>query len=582
MARMIPPRISDSVKSRGERQIFELLKRDPNTEDWTVLHSLGLAEHTKRLFGEIDFLVLAPGLGIFCLEVKSGEISREQGEWKFTNMFGHTATKQRGPFEQAQEYMHSLKRVIAKEYTYKHKLSNLLYDYGVMFPHIEFSVKGLEYEPWQVYDKTSRREPVSEFIKSLATGSRKKVKDCKWFDPKKSLPSTKDIGQLVHFLRGDFERIITIKDQMGDIEEEIIKYTEEQYRSLDQLQDNPRCLFRGAAGTGKTMIAIESLRQSKFSGERTLLVCYNILLGSWLKERFKKSSNGNLVVDSYHEFLHELAGNKISPGHKEDDKFYEEELPLAALLSIDEGIIEPFDRVIIDEGQDLIRPEYLDVLDALVKGGLSGGKWEMYADFERQAIYADFSLDDMVEMLRKRASFVNFRLRVNCRNTKPIGEDISLLTGFEEPPFLPSKIDGLPVKYSFFKNYDEEVEQLENTIKHLYSQNIEPHNITILSAYKYEKSCVSYLNQQKYPLEILDKKEPLKFMNSKKITYTTIHSFKGLENSYIILTDLNYITKDYFKSLLYVGMSRARFGLYVLINKKCHKDYRELMEKRTN
>ena len=103
MARMIPPRIASEVKSRGERQIFDLFKNEPEAGDWVMLHSLGLARHTKRLYGEIDFLVLAPELGIFCLEVKSGRVGRKYGIWHFTNRFDEISTSDRGPFMQAQE-----------------------------------------------------------------------------------------------------------------------------------------------------------------------------------------------------------------------------------------------------------------------------------------------------------------------------------------------------------------------------------------------------------------------------------------------------------------------------------------------
>jgi hypothetical protein len=43
--------------------------------------------------------------------------------------------------------------------------------------------------------------------------------------------------------------------------------------------------------------------------------------------------------------------------------------------------------LVIDEAQDLLEDEYLDVLDLLVKGGLAGGRWAFFGDFERQAIY---------------------------------------------------------------------------------------------------------------------------------------------------------------------------------------------------
>ena len=63
------------------------------------------------------------------------------------------------------------------------------------------------------------------------------------------------------------------------------------------------------------------------------------------------------------------------------------------------------------------------------------------------------------------------------------------------------------------------------------------------------------------------------------ITYSTVHSFKGLENSYIILTDISSINDDEFKSLLYVGMSRAKVGLIVLLNERSRRDYNELLKK---
>jgi hypothetical protein len=65
MARMIPPYISDDVRSAGERRIFDLLRKDPDTSNWVALHSLGLAKHIAQQDGELDFVVLVPGEGYF-------------------------------------------------------------------------------------------------------------------------------------------------------------------------------------------------------------------------------------------------------------------------------------------------------------------------------------------------------------------------------------------------------------------------------------------------------------------------------------------------------------------------------------
>ena len=88
MAIMIPSVISPEVKSSAERKIFEWFQNAPGTDKWIVLHSLGITTHNKVIYGETDFLVLAPQLGIFALEVKGGRVKRENGIWYFTNRYG--------------------------------------------------------------------------------------------------------------------------------------------------------------------------------------------------------------------------------------------------------------------------------------------------------------------------------------------------------------------------------------------------------------------------------------------------------------------------------------------------------------
>ena len=71
MARMIPSQLPTDCKSPGERSLFPRFKNDPDTAGWIVLHSLGVAKHPKRIEGELDFVVIVPGAGILCLEVKA-------------------------------------------------------------------------------------------------------------------------------------------------------------------------------------------------------------------------------------------------------------------------------------------------------------------------------------------------------------------------------------------------------------------------------------------------------------------------------------------------------------------------------
>ena len=108
MAKMIPSVLSPEVKSNAERKIFEWFRDSKNTEDWIVLHSLGISNHKTVIHGEVDFFVLVPYKGLFALEVKGGRIQRRDGIWTYTNRHGQTSSKQRGPFEQAWEGIHSI------------------------------------------------------------------------------------------------------------------------------------------------------------------------------------------------------------------------------------------------------------------------------------------------------------------------------------------------------------------------------------------------------------------------------------------------------------------------------------------
>ena len=94
--------------SDGEKMVHNALVKD--CPEYIVLHSVFLNRHIKNISGEIDFLVLIPGHGFFCLEVKHGGVERLiDGRWKFTNRDGKETIKSKGPFQQVKEAMHSLR-----------------------------------------------------------------------------------------------------------------------------------------------------------------------------------------------------------------------------------------------------------------------------------------------------------------------------------------------------------------------------------------------------------------------------------------------------------------------------------------
>ena len=112
---MIPSVISPEVKSTAERRVFEWFNSDPMTEDWIVLHSLGITNHNKAIYGEADFFVLAPNYGVFAIEVKGGRVKRDSGIWLFTDKYGNSNKKSIGPFDQARNSVFSIIKSLKNE-----------------------------------------------------------------------------------------------------------------------------------------------------------------------------------------------------------------------------------------------------------------------------------------------------------------------------------------------------------------------------------------------------------------------------------------------------------------------------------
>jgi len=588
MARMIPPYLSDDVRSTGERRIYESLQNDPDAHDWTVIHSLGLDRHVSRVYGEIDFVVLAPGEGVFCLEVKSGRVSRHQGVWCFTDRYGATSTKTVSPFMQAREGMFSLIQAVRAHFGPHHKLSRIMYRYGVMFPDISFDVVDPEHESWEVYDINDRARPVTGYIKRLSAHAHAAVRETSWYDPAESRPTVDDVAKLTAFLRGDFEKVVPLSVMIQEGEKQLLKLTEDQYRCLDQLENNPRCLFEGAAGTGKTLLAAELATREWKRGKRVLFLCFNRLLGTNVRNHLSALRGENrwpVEVGSFHQFLREIITSSsqkdefLTAHRHADDDFYRCAYPVYALSAIQEGIVKPYDVLIVDEGQDLISPDYLDVLDLLVHGGLSGGRWAMFCDFARQAIFSGTSGEEMLAEIDRRVTrFVRFLLTVNCRNTQPIGEETALMSGFDAPPFLPAHVQGPPVDYRFYSGKEEEREQLSEIVSGLLQQRLSPSFITILSPVSRDRSCIS--KEISGIPQIEDVNEVNIQGGAKNLTFSTIQAFKGLENSVIMLTDVRDLSSPESRSLLYVGMSRARQRLFLLVDQESRDQYKSAIQRR--
>ena len=574
MARMIPPMYAKATP-QGERRVFALLQNDPDTKDWVVLHSYGISRHETKRSAEIDIVVLAPGLGVLCLEVKGTMVSRHEGVWDY----GYK-TSTEGPFRQASSAMHALRDSIAR---HDSSCGNLLFWSGAIFTSQPFEERSPEWHSWQYIDgRDLARSPISRLITNMLERAHSHLASrrgsARWYGEEVSRPTKGQVSRMVQIMRGDFEAVSCPRDIVRQAEQTIEVLTEEQYSVLDALEDNERILVNGLAGTGKTVLAIEAARRASLAGSTVLLVCFNKLLGEWIAAEaagIDAGEHGSVRAGHIHALMREIVGRDAPVG--EGSEYWGKELPEQTLLSLwSNENAQKYDVLIVDEAQDILAAAYLDVLSELLVGGLAGGKWLIFGDFANQAIYLGGlgrTVDDLTQVLAERCPhYAKHRLYVNCRNAERIATALTLVCGLS-PGYKRTihDVEGAEVEPLFWKDETEQQGMLSQRLPEL-RRAFGAQGIVVLSTRKDDQSCAAKLAEPGTAAL-----SPLR--NSKgaaaRIPYTTIHAFKGLEAPAVVVTDITNLGEEQ-KSLLYVAMSRARIRLILLMRESCRDEYKQL------
>jgi hypothetical protein len=577
MAQMIPPIIPLDTPL-GERQLFERLRDDPGTHDWVVLHSLDVKKHEKKIESEIDMLVLVPGWGVLCVEVKGSNVTRKNGIWDY----GYEQTPE-SPFKQASSAMHALRKYVVSRNT---EFSSLLFFSAVFFTRIEFDEKSPEWHPWQYVSKSRFNSvSVSQLIVDILGRAHHHIEQiikARWYSSEGSRPSSSQIIVLTKLLRDQFDYKVSRVDEIRDAEKRIAKFTEEQYESMEALRGNPRVVIKGPAGTGKTYLAMETVRRAIDDGKKVIFICFNRHLGEWLRNNFSENINENFFCGTLHRLMLDIAEeardlDNVSP------LFWSQDLPELALNRLLESpeLSRSYDLLVIDEAQDILEDSYLAVLDLLLSGGLRDGNWCFFGDYEKQAIYREhgnsISEQDLFHVLESYSpGFVNFSLRNNCRNAKPIS-DLLTLTCDLKPGYrrVIHHLDIADAITDFYESSEQQADKLKLLIEREL-QHFTNNEIVVLSPRNPKDSCAGGCDIKSNRFRLVD----YRLDNlAKGIRFSSIHAFKGLEAAVIIVTDVEGLGTEKMKSLLYVGMSRAKVRLYLLMHDLCRDDWNDMLDR---
>ncbi len=570
--RLIPPHIDPGTPSDGEKLVFELLAAASDRDDWTVLHSQDLAHHRRQMEGEIDFLVVAPGLGVLVIEVKGcHKLRRERGLWFYGS---DREGDSRGPFKQASEAMHSLHDRLARHHG---DLRGVLFQSVACFPFIDFTDVSEEWHSWQVIDHARlQQRPIEEWVAAALTQARERAESLHkaWFDCRAGEPTEAQCEEIVKLLRPDFEFYESPKARATRIDEEIRHYTETQFEALDHMRRMPRVIFDGPAGTGKTLLAIEAARRARVAGRRTLLLCFNRPLAEWLREQTAGLCDATTVSDHMVRAAGIPAGSPMLSGGPE---FWEVELPrLAGERLIDKP--PDYDELILDEAQDVLRHQFLDVLDFSTTGGFNDGFWRIFGDFRHQAIY-----DDSVDLEKfcdgDGNACVVFELDENCRNAPAVAALACAGAGITPAGdggggyarcLRPD--DGDPPQVRFYRDAAEQQQLLRAALEELRAAGLTGPQVAVLSTRNDTACAAAQLTEQPWrdrlaPLVRDTPRGPVADLKSGKTMYASVHRFKGLEAHAVVLTDIERLDSPRERDLFYVGATRATLRLIVLAHR---------------
>ena len=564
---------------RSESIIFDALNKADHTTDWTVFYSLYVpvpGQETR----EIDFLVIIPEYySIICLEAKGGShFPKSPHDQVETAMWKFKEHCQRQGFRGFSEKL-SLACAVAftdmneptppPEHRAHSIWSNDVQDRNKLCEKLKEIAKSM-------YD---RRGPRSEIEKEKAKGHLAELQ-ANWnpWDPKSN-------GR---------NRIFS--SDLNTLRKDLIVPTDDQLRILRSLKENPNHCYviNGAAGTGKTVLAMELARQRcKENGEKVALICSNPYLSSrferWTRT-LSKDHNSHLKnpFAKFVKILSEGRSGIVVAGIRKD------------FLTVTSGK-KKFNYLIVDEAQNMCDENSLSLMDKILEGGLTYGHWTMFGDFVNQKIANPYLTETGEEVLKRLQNtyprMIRDRLEINCRNTCEIAAAVSM--------FLPMRprprrgLHGPLIQTKYFKTPTALDHLLDDLVTDFKDRKFDPRQIILLSSSSDDFNTVPPRQYGGWQLLNVQNTQGEKDLGSedvldvsgdsskKTLRYSNIHDFQGLESEVVILVlpltekqttvagSATFPDYDPLKRVLYVGMSRAK-AILIIVAEESYKEHLNL------
>ena len=513
----------DDPEEDSERRVADSLRT--LTDDWIVIHHVSWQSkrNGRQGDGEADFILLHPCKGLLVIEVKGGGVEIENGRWRTTDRFGRTH-EIKNPYEQATASKHALvgwlKSVGLGD--------QVRLGHAVIFPHLDaLPALGPAGTAAITLTKTDLASPDTA------------IERCRAHWNLEAKLSGGDITKIVGLLAPTVSVRRSLHDLSVEAEARLMTLTAEQVAIFSGLRANRGGLIVGGAGTGKTVLAIARAQQLARDGFRTLLVCFNELLGTELAT--KVDDPPNLSARTFHSLcMSEARSAKLTVPALPSDEWWKNGAPdlLIEACSINNS---SFDAIVVDEGQDF-SPVWLDALRCLT-AGTDDAPFFLFAD-PRQEIWG-----------RDWSSGTGFpfawHLTRNLRNTQAIAERVSAVVGAD---LVTCGVAGPKPMWRDVRDPRRAERDVIAGVERLIDEGFGPRSMVVICC---SPALVARLRE--YSIG------PYSFgrWGGGGIPVETVSRFKGMEAEAIVLALADCATEQD-RTAAYVGMSRARSLLMVI------------------
>lgn len=594
MARCFPDFVYGKKPGHAENRLLRRIKEEL-PDEFIVLPSLELGAQGGYYESESDLILLHPR-GRLHLEVKGGVLRRIEGRWERQD---HNTKRwipePKCPFQQSRTNSHHMKNRVLQAFGRGSPEAEALFGRAVLFPDMAADFSSGEMDENMFLDQRDIATPellraailrlfdLSETHYRLGKqrAALKRARDAERAqggEPADITPAPLD-SFIIPPPLADAQLIAVAKQLRPDIlpshslsphdvERELVRFSTSQLRALDRVEGSKRLRVLGGPGSGKTLLAFETIRRELKArpAAKAALICFNRSLGGFLADVAKAERLDGLIAGSFYVHVDRLLGNE---GKAVADSSYFRERTRQAIArarALPES--DRFDLLVVDEGQDFRGdPEKLELMDALLKGGLAKGRWRWFEDPDQVLSPApDKSTDPRIAtlhgLLDDEAEYV---VEGNWRNSEPIVLCACKALGV---PYVEDDVGlhGPPVIGHGCKP-GQERELLSAALAQIVGREIKEgryraEDVVVLSMRGGDRASFEGVSELGgFPLEPYDAMAPAK---PGVIRTSSVFRFKGLESHAVVLADIDSLAELRDRRKAYVGITRARYRLVLL------------------